>query len=123
MAKSISLAPDMFTYRTATDDVDAGPFESQGEGINCAGHKHLLVNVVPSESADPDVEVLFWSPAASAFISNNPPLAYGGMGAGVPYSFSVQAYGRLAFVAVTAGVVADDSVIIETSSFGLDQAL
>lgn len=121
MAQSTDVAPEAKTYRKGVASVDSLPQTDQRQGVNAGHYRSLHINVLPSGGADPTVAVLYWSPKAGVFIQENPAFTKAGVGADVPYAFTVEARGRILFVAVT--VLAAGSVDIETSGYDLDHSL
>lgn len=111
-------APFYARHRSGIDALD-GTITERARGINMAQHAQAHVQVLPSSSANPTVEVLWWSEEASRFISENPVLTKAGAGADAPYEFTVDARGRIMFVAVTAG--ATGSIEIMVSGFNIER--
>lgn len=112
-------APRYAKHRTVEDAADGLPvtLTTKGHGLNCQGRRFVNFQVVPTPAAaNPSVEVLFWSEAAGHFISANTPIAKAGIGAGLPYEFTVEAHGRILFCRVTAGIAASQVVEIYASS-------
>lgn len=123
MSESTTAAPDHRKYRTVVNATDSGPFNDKKQGLNAGHYRRLNVNVIPTSGANPTVEVMFWSDEASAFVSENPALTKAGAGVNTAYAFTVEANGRMVFIAVTAGLAAAQQVVIETSGYGLDHTL
>ena len=82
---------------------DTLPETEQKHGCNTSGYRFVMIQVVPSGDANPDVEVLWWSESAGRFISQNPALSYSGVGPNEPYEFTIEALGRVLYVAITDG--------------------
>lgn len=95
----ITLAPQYEHHREAVDTADTTITDSR-RGVNCGGYSRLHVQIVPTDGANPTVEVLFWSDAAGQFISAHTPLVFAGTGVDAPYEFSIDVEGRRIFVAV-----------------------
>ena len=96
----ITLAPTYELHREAVDAADTTITDSR-RGVNCGGYSRLHVQIVPDGTANPTVEVLFWSDGAGAFIPAHTPLVFAGVGADKAYEFSIDVEGRRIFVAVT----------------------
>jgi len=120
-AWAIQLAPRYVLHRLVEDAVDSAPFDRKVDGMQMADHRFVNIQVLPSTLADPSIEVLFWSEEAGKFVSAHTPITFAGIGAGDPYEVSVEVHGRLIFVAVTAGVVAGDTVKVMTGGYGVDE--
>lgn len=112
-------APEYARHRRQVTAVDAAAVTDRKRGINMAHHSQAHIQIIPTGGANPDVEVLWWSEEASAFISENPALAKSGAGADTPYEFTVDCRGRIMFVAVT--TLAGGSVEIMVSGFNVER--
>lgn len=121
MAQSVTVAPGMILYRAGIAAVDTLPEANQKLGVNFGHYETAHVNVIPSGGADPDVEVLYWSDAAGAFIREHVALTKAGVGADTPFSFTFPVGGRIAFIAVT--TLAGGAVDIEVAGYNLDHTL
>lgn len=85
--------------------VDVSVPTEKSAGLNFAGYDIAMFQVIPSGGANPNIEVLSWSPTAGTFISANPVAVKAGAGVDVPYEFTVSAYGRTFWVMVTGGAI------------------
>lgn len=94
--------PKYEQHRTVVSAVDSAAPTNKNEGVNFAGFDTALIQVVPTGTADPSVEVMIWSEAAQSFISSAPKLEFSGLGADKAYEISVPAHGRILWVGVTA---------------------
>lgn len=112
-------APDYALHRSGVTAVDGASITDRRRGINMAGNAQAHIQVVPSGTANPSVEVLWWSEAAGKFIPEHTALAKAGPGSNKSYEFTVDAKGRIMFVAMktlTAG-----SVEIAVSGFNAER--
>lgn len=121
--RSIDVTGDFVLYKKVTEAPEAGPFTTKEHGINAHAHEDVIVDVAPSGGGNPNVEVLFWSPQAQAFVVQDPALTFTGKGADTPYQFHFKGLGRLFFVAVTAGLAAGGVAEISVSGYNLDHTL
>jgi hypothetical protein len=69
---------------------------------NLAGYDLAHVQVIPTGGANPSIEVMFWSEAASMFVSAAPKLTTAGQGVDTPYEVTVPVAGRRMLVSITA---------------------
>jgi hypothetical protein len=122
MSMQTTAAPDSTPWRTVTGAVDA-VFDSQGIGVNAGQYRFVNVEVLPSGGANPNLEVLFWSDLAGAFVSENVALTKNGIGVDTPFTFTVEANGRIFLVAVKAGIAAAQLVKFATSAWGMNHTL
>lgn len=118
--RSPAIAPDYVLYREVTNAADTLPETEKGHGINLGHHRFAHVQVVPSAGATGNVAVLWWSERAGKFVQEHTALAKTGVGANTPYEFTVEAQGRIMFVAVTGGIAATQKVEILVSSYDMD---
>ena len=105
MAASPNRSPNYRVYRTgvAAAEIPAAiAAVSKDSGINMSMYEYANVQVLPSAGANPSVEVYWWSEKAGKFIKEHTAIAKAGIGANVPYEFTVQCLGRIMYVAVTA---------------------
>lgn len=68
--------------------------------MNMRDYKTALVQVVPTDGANPTVEVYFWSEAAGKFIAPHTTISKAGVGVNTPFEFEVAAYGRIMWIRV-----------------------
>jgi hypothetical protein len=80
--------------------------------MNMDGHEVANVQVVPEGGANPSVSVYWWSDAANAFVQEHVPITKAGVGINTPFEFSVQANGRIMFVAIAAISAGSASVYV-----------
>lgn len=111
-SSSPASSPVYTIHRVVHDAADSGDVTKASRGMNFYGFRTGTVRVVPSVSAQPSVEVLFWSEEAGKFISRFPKVESGGFGAGVPFELSFAAFGGVAFLKVTGGVTTGDTVTV-----------
>jgi hypothetical protein len=104
----ITMSPDFTFYRSVADADDTLPETDEGKGFNTSDYEDVIIDVVPAGGCDPDLKILFWSDAASAFVAENTAITFTGAGADTPYQVRVKALGRKLFVAVS-GIVAGDT--------------
>jgi hypothetical protein len=114
-------APEYNLHRHVKDANDTLPETSKANGMLMQDYRWANVQVVPSELADPAVSVLFWSEEAAQFVKPNPAMDFAAKGAGIPWETVIEANGRRMFVAVTAGMAADDEVKISVGGFKTSQ--
>jgi hypothetical protein len=114
-------SPEYACHRIVKDAADTLPETDKARGINMRAALRALVQVVPAGGANPTVAVLWWSEEAGRFIQEHTPITYAGVGANTPYEFSLDSYGRIMFVAVTAGVAATQSVRVMVSGAELNR--
>jgi hypothetical protein len=114
-------APEYALHRHVIDANDTLPEQIKGRGIVMQDAQFANILVVPTAGADPAVSVLFWSEEAGEFAKPNPALDFAAKGAGVAWSAAVQAFGRRMFVAVTAGMAADEEVKVFVGDFKTSQ--
>jgi hypothetical protein len=110
-------APKYALYREVSAAADSLPETQVTLGMNMGELQRALIQVIPSASANPAVAVLWWSAEAGKFIQENVALTKSGAGAGVAYEFTVEANGRIMFVAVTGGITTGDTVKICVAGF------
>lgn len=96
-----AVAPNYTKHRTKVTAADSAALTDVKSCINMDGFADAHVQVIPSGGANPTVEVLWWSDAASKFIKEQVALTKAGIGADTPYEFTVSAKGRKMLVAVT----------------------
>jgi len=121
MAQSVQQAPKYQLYRDAVTAVDSLPMADQKQGINLAGYKQAHIQIIPSGGANPTVAVLWWSEDAGKFIQEQTPITKTGVGANTAYEFTVDARGRIMFVAFT--TLASGSCKVAVAGFDLNNLL
>jgi hypothetical protein len=92
-------APEYNLHReVAAADVAADTVKAHGMVMQ--DYRYANIQVVPAGGANPDIEVMFWSEEAGAFISEHTALAFSGIGVNTPYEVTVDANGRRLWVMV-----------------------
>lgn len=117
-ARSPQHAPRYALYRDAISVADTITSITKKQCINMEGHDKALIQVIPGAAANPTVAVYWWSDEAGRILQDNPAITKAGVGAGVPYEFSVDCCGRQMFVAVT--TIADDPCKIAVAGYGIE---
>lgn len=97
---SAQRSPIFTVHRTRTA-VDAGIITTRGWGMVMAEFKTAIIRVVPTPTANITVQAMFWSASSGRFIPANPALQQAGVGAGVPYDYTIEVNGRVLFVYIT----------------------
>ena len=87
-SSSCSSAPRFTKHREIVGAVDAGAITNRKLGMNMSDFEDAIIRVVPSNGADPDIEVLFWSEEAGKFIADATGLTATGVGANVSYDYT-----------------------------------
>jgi len=122
MSNSIQVAPNYGLHRKGVAVVDSGNITDIRKGINCGAYRVANIQVVPLTAAgNPDVQILFWSEKASKFIRAHTDITKTGVGAGVPYEFTIECNGRIIFVFVTGTLTGGVDVYV--SGYELDHTL
>lgn len=118
-----ALAPDYARHRLVKGAIDTGTITEVRKGMNTESHAQVHVQILPSNGANPDVKILFFSPALGRFIDPHPDqaIAFTGQGADVPYEFTFEARGRIFFVFVTGTVTGDDEVDVQVAGFNVER--
>lgn len=98
---SPTMAPDYALYRE-TSAVDVMANVVKKHGCNASMYENAHIQIVPVAGVNPNVAIWWWSEVADAFIQEHTAITYAGVGAGVPYEFTIQPMGRIFFVQVTA---------------------
>jgi hypothetical protein len=120
VVKTINSAPKhspIFTVHRTITAIDASAITTRNWGMVMAGFEKAIIKVVPTATADVDIEAMFWSNSASKFIVANPRLQATGLGAGVGYDYTVDVNGRRLFVYVTGTI--GTGVEIQVAGFGV----
>lgn len=118
---SPSTAPKFTKHRTVADAVDTGVITTRKWGMNMSGFDKAIVRVLPQGGANPNIEILFWSEEAGAFVADASGLTATGKGVDVPYDFTCEVNNRIIFVYVTGTVAAADTVEILVAGFRQDR--
>jgi hypothetical protein len=111
-------APAYALYREGITSADTIANVEKIYGCNSSMYKDVHVQVIPASGVTTNVAIYWWSEQANKFIQEHTAITKASVGAGVPYEFTVEAKGRLFFVAVTA---TDGSVDIAVSGFEQEQ--
>ena len=98
--KKVNLASNYKLHRENVTVVDSGDITDIDLGIDCYSFEKLLIQVIPSGTANPTIEMSYWSPAAAKFISENPAVSQVGLGSNVAYEFTADVHSRIAYVKV-----------------------
>lgn len=100
---SARKAPEYAIHREDISAVEAVANFVKGDAINMANYKYAHIQVLPTPTSDanPTVTVYWWSEALSKFVQENPTLTRAGVGANIPYEFTVECKGRRMLVLVT----------------------
>jgi hypothetical protein len=112
---SPASTPEYARHRDGVSAVEnpiTTPVTDSRRGMNMRGFLRANIQVIPSGGANPSVEVYFWSDEAGKFIRGHTTLARAGVGADVPYEFSIDVNSRIIFVAVTAIVAGAANVMV-----------
>jgi len=105
-------APNYVVHRDAVDTVDTIANVDRRSGMNMSGYEKANIQVIPSStSAAPAVAVYWWSAFEEAWIQEHIAIAKSSPGAGVGYEFTVECNHRIMFVAITA-IVADNATVL-----------
>jgi len=115
---SPTRTPDYVLYREAVATADVMSAVTRKHGCNSSMYESTHVQVVPAAGVNPNVEIWWWSEKAQAFIKEHTPITYAGVGAGIPYEFTVPSRGRIFFVQVT---VTTGNVDIAVAGFNQEQ--
>jgi hypothetical protein len=95
----VERAPEYGLHREV-DAPDAAASTVKNHGMVMQDYRWANVQVVPAGGANPDIEVMFWSDEAGAFVSEHTPLSFSGIGVNTPYEATVEANGRRIWVKV-----------------------
>jgi hypothetical protein len=93
-------APEYTFYRSvAAADTLTGIIDKR-LGMNMKGCKRAHIQIVPTPAsgANPTANVLWWSEGAGAFIQEQTAITKTGIGANLPYEFTVECRDRIMFV-------------------------
>lgn len=100
-------------HKPSGEGVDSGDATEKKHGMNMSGNRFANIQVVPlAASGNPDVEILFWSEAASKFIRGHTQISKAGVGAGVAYEFEVDVQGRIIYAYITGTVTGGIEVYV-----------
>ena len=121
---SPQLTPDYGHHRSEVETADSLPNTTRPHGINMGSYRVANVQVVPGPTSNPTATVLWWSEAAGAFIQEHTPIVRAGVGAGVPYEFTVEPNGRIMYVALSGTINSGvNAVNVYVSGFELSNSL
>lgn len=118
MPACVQMAPKYQLYRKAITANDTLPVTDIKAGVNFGEYEKAHIQVLPSGGANPTLAVLWWSEAAGRFVAENPALTKAGAGVDTPYEFTIDARGRIGYIAMT--TIVAGSVDILVSGFGLN---
>lgn len=133
-------APDYVLYRFLAAADGATQLADQAEGINGRNYKWLNFQIIPvnvakrppgdvytfpllATTTNPSVRVRYWSQLLGQWIKSDADVTVTGLGAGVPYEFSVQNNGRDVMIELTSAVTATEGVIMMCSGFPEQEAI
>jgi len=116
MPISIDKTPNYVLYREGLAAVDA-VFDKIDKGIHTSHYQTALIQVVPTATANPTVEVRWWSAGASLFVKEHTAIVKAGIGAGIPYEFTVSCHGRIMMVAVNVLAAGSAKIYVCGSEF------
>ncbi len=121
---SPKIAPDYGHHRKDVGTVDVIANAVRNHGINMGAYRLVNIQVVPGPTSNPTATVYWWSEAASAFVQEHTPITRAGLGVGVPYEFTVDANGRIMYVALTGTINGGaNAVNVHVSGYELDHTL
>lgn len=133
-------APQYVLYRFLSGIDGAAQLLDASCGINGQNYKWLNFQVVPvnvaarpigddfsavaaAAATNPSIRVRYWYPKKGIWIKSNPDVTLTGLGAGVPYEFSVQNNGRAVMIELTSAVSATEGVAIFCAGFPEQEAI
>lgn len=116
--KQLKMAPNYTEYRTGIAAADTLATFAEANGCNASGYDAVHVQVVPSGGANPTVQVVWWSEAAGKFVQEHVALTKAGVGADLPFEFTVSPKGRK--LAVIVSTIAAGACDIHLAGFGLN---
>ncbi|KXH75412.1 MAG: hypothetical protein AM326_03410 [Candidatus Thorarchaeota archaeon SMTZ-45] len=114
---SLSHTPVYAYHRYLSGSSDTLPETVKRHGLNTEGFKFAHVQVVPSDGANPNVKVLFWSDKAAKFVEKHSSLSFAGKGVDVAFEFDVECNGRTMFVSIPSGVTAGQKCRVYAAGF------
>lgn len=120
-SSSPSTAPVFTRHRTVKVTPDSAPITDKKRGMNMLGYEKAHIQIIPSTGITPTAEVLFWSEAASKFISEQTAISKPSPGAGVASEFTVDVQGRVIFVYITGTIGASKQVDVLIAGAELDR--
>lgn len=66
-----------------------------------SGYGKALIQVVPAGTANPTINVHYWSEGADRFVKTNDVPDIANYGMGEPFEFTIDCHGRLMYIEVT----------------------
>lgn len=112
---NVSNAPNFVLYRTL-DTAESSSSSTREHGVNLQGYEYALIEVVPSDGANPTVEVEWWSEGANSFVSEHTSITLTGKGADTSFAAApIEAIGRV--MHVRASTLATGSVKIYVAGY------
>lgn len=113
---SVKNSPENSLFGTfdAVEAISAIP-EFSTKGLNFGSYDIGIFVVTPSGGANPTIEIVAWDPLGEQWISANPKAEFAGLGADIPFTFAVPAYGRILYPRVA--VLAAGSVSISACGY------
>lgn len=121
--KAVNSAPrhsPIFTEHRDVTAIDTGAITTRGWGMVMAGFEKAIIRVLPTATADITIDIMFWSDEAGVagqFVAANPAIQRVGAGAGVPYDYVVDVYGKTIFVYITGTIGTGTKV--QVAGFGV----
>lgn len=120
-SQSVDRSPEFSLYKTVEDAAEgAGPYTEKKHGVATDNWLSTIVDIACSASANPAIDILFWSDAAGAFVVDDDVATITAKGAGVSYQKVVNSAGRRIFVLVGGTVPASESVEISLAGTELE---
>ncbi len=95
-------APEYALHRENVSSADTMSAVTKAQGCNASMYFYSHIQVIPDAGVNPNVAVWWWSDEADAFIQEHTPIAKTGVGAGVPYEFTIEPKGRIFFIQIAA---------------------
>lgn len=120
--RHVEQTPNFVLHREVVDDVDSDLGTPADDYVNFDGFEDGIVQVVPSASANPTIEVTYLSEEADQFVSANPKDEFSGLGVGWGYQAKFKALGRKVRVSVTSGITTGDTVKLLVAGFNQRKA-
>lgn len=120
-SRSIQRSPDFEQYKVVSEAPDGGgPYTEKKHGVATDNWLSTIIDVAVSASANPSVNVLFWSEAAGQFVADDGVSTVAAKGAGVSWQKIVNSAGRVMFVEVLGTVGANQTVTISVAGTELE---
>lgn len=91
------------------------------DGINMANWKKAAIQIIPSDGANPVVELFWWSESASKWVADYTPVKWLARGVNVPWETIVECKSRKMLAAVTGGCSGSQKVKVYVAGIGRDR--